>query len=130
MCSENEDILACNLMNTHVYMNQVESGLIKSEKRSEVLIKHRALPFYHYGYRIIKRTHVLIYAHNGYPRTFTMGLSRILKSFSTISFAWFYLFIMLDNAEAKIGRHKTNNTNTLSTPAARCVGDDKIVMCI
>lgn len=34
-----------------------------------------------------------------------MGLSRILKSFSAISFTWFYLFIMLENAEAKIGRH-------------------------
>ncbi|CRL00115.1 CLUMA_CG013396, isoform A [Clunio marinus] len=32
-----------------------------------------------------------------------MGLSRILKSFPTISFAWFYLFIMLENADAKIG---------------------------
>ncbi|XP_070501702.1 acid sphingomyelinase-like phosphodiesterase 3b [Chironomus tepperi] len=32
-----------------------------------------------------------------------MGLSRILKSFSTISFTWFYLFIMLENADAKIG---------------------------
>lgn len=41
--------------------------------------------------------------HNGYPRTLKMGLSRILTSFSTISFSWFYLFIMLENAEAKIG---------------------------
>lgn len=36
-----------------------------------------------------------------------MGLSRILKSFSTISFAWFCLFIMLENTEAKIGEHIT-----------------------
>lgn len=34
-----------------------------------------------------------------------MGLSRTLKSFSAISFTWFYLFIMLENAEAKIGEH-------------------------
>jgi hypothetical protein len=96
-------------------MKQVKSSLIESEERSECLIKHRPLPSYHYGYGIIKRTHVLIHAHNGYPRTFTMGLSRILKSFSTISFAWFYLFIMLDNAEAKIGRRNNNNTNNIHT---------------
>lgn len=119
MCSENEDILACRLINTHVYMNPVKTSLIKSEERSGVLIKHRT-PLYHYGYGIIKRTHVLIHAHNGYPRTFTMGLSRILKSFSTISLAWFYLFIMLDSVEAKIGRHSTNNTHSYPFTLARC----------
>lgn len=50
-----------------------------------------------------------------------MGLSRILKSFSTISFAWFYLFIMLENTEAKIGEH---------VAASDRLARDKIVMCI
>lgn len=44
-----------------------------------------------------------------------MGLSRILKSFSTVSFAWFYLFIMLENVEAKIGE-QCGHISTLSVP--------------
>lgn len=67
---------------------------------------------------------MLIYAHNGYAWTFKMGLSRILKSFSAISFTWFYLFIMLENVEAKIGRHN------FIVHTRRFVVRHKIVMCI
>lgn len=63
---------------------------------------------------------MLIYAHNGYPRV-KMGLQSILKSFSTISFAWFYLFIMLGNVEAKIGRY--------NLCAYECACRDEIVVC-
>jgi hypothetical protein len=65
-----------------------------------------------------------------------MGLSRILKSFSTISFTWFYLFIVLENAEAKIGEsmqflvvHFSFLSLHRLMLRTRCV-TDKIVMCI
>lgn len=58
-----------------------------------------------------------------------MGLSRILTSFPTISFTWFYLFIMLGNAEAKIGKRSAfSHTQSPSLSLSRVCADSILTL--